>query len=157
MPLKAPPVRKNEKDLHQRQLDVSSSIRTIRLSLNSEGRRAAERDRCGAAIASAQNGDGLEAGAAAYPEYRTPPMVWYVPPLSPISLPPTRVSWAATVALPDVDSLRIPFGAVPGEPVDRWRHLSRRTSVPGKFETDAGDASLQTCGNRRRCKVDTAR
>ncbi|XNM60913.1 hypothetical protein ACLK1T_29660 [Escherichia coli] len=31
-----------------------------------------------------------------HPEYRTLPMVWYVPPLSPIGLQQARVSWVAT-------------------------------------------------------------
>jgi nitrate reductase beta subunit len=31
-----------------------------------------------------------------HPEYRTLPMVWYVPPLSPIRLRPTPAMWAST-------------------------------------------------------------
>src|SRR5690606_11192788 len=44
-----------------------------------------------------------------HPEYRTLPMVWYVPPLSPIQ----NAAQAGTVGMngviPDVDSLRIPL------------------------------------------------
>ena len=43
-----------------------------------------------------------------HPEYRTLPMVWYVPPLSPISSAVEAGSIAAKDGMPDVSSLRIP-------------------------------------------------
>jgi nitrate reductase beta subunit len=43
-----------------------------------------------------------------HPEYRTLPMVWYVPPLSPISAAANAGDIGAFGALPDVRSLRIP-------------------------------------------------
>ncbi|MGH7081591.1 MAG: nitrate reductase subunit beta [Acetobacteraceae bacterium] len=43
-----------------------------------------------------------------HPEYRTLPMVWYVPPLSPIQAHANAGSIAADGELPDVRSLRIP-------------------------------------------------
>lgn len=44
-----------------------------------------------------------------HPEYRTLPMVWYVPPLSPIQNAATNGSVSMDGVLPDVDSLRIPL------------------------------------------------
>src|SRR5690606_3357810 len=43
-----------------------------------------------------------------HPEYRTLPMVWYIPPLSPIQHAAElgKVGWEGLI--PDVDSLRIP-------------------------------------------------
>jgi nitrate reductase beta subunit len=35
-----------------------------------------------------------------HPEYRTLPMVWYVPPLSPITRRPTPATWASTASCP---------------------------------------------------------
>ncbi len=43
-----------------------------------------------------------------HPEYRTLPMVWYVPPLSPIQSAADAGSIGMNGAIPDVDSLRIP-------------------------------------------------
>lgn len=44
-----------------------------------------------------------------HPEYRTMPMVWYVPPLSPIQSAAESGSIGMSGAIPDVDSLRIPI------------------------------------------------
>jgi nitrate reductase beta subunit len=44
-----------------------------------------------------------------HPEYRTLPMVWYVPPLSPISAAASSGQIGANGALPDVRQLRIPL------------------------------------------------
>jgi nitrate reductase beta subunit len=44
-----------------------------------------------------------------HPEYRTLPMVWYVPPLSPIQNAAQAGQVAMAGVLPDVDSLRIPL------------------------------------------------
>jgi nitrate reductase beta subunit len=44
-----------------------------------------------------------------HPEYRTLPMVWYVPPLSPISAAASAGRIATNNGMPDVRSLRIPM------------------------------------------------
>jgi nitrate reductase beta subunit len=44
-----------------------------------------------------------------HPEYRTLPMVWYVPPLSPISAAATAGQISVNDGMPDVRSLRIPL------------------------------------------------
>ena len=44
-----------------------------------------------------------------HPEYRTLPMVWYVPPLSPISAAANSGAIGANGAIPDVSQLRIPL------------------------------------------------
>jgi len=44
-----------------------------------------------------------------HPEYRTLPMVWYVPPLSPITAAANAGAIAARDGMPDVRSLRIPL------------------------------------------------
>src|SRR5512134_3363377 len=44
-----------------------------------------------------------------HPEYRTLPMVWYVPPLSPISAAAEAGKMGSDGAMPDVRSLRIPL------------------------------------------------
>jgi nitrate reductase beta subunit len=45
-----------------------------------------------------------------HPEYRTLPMVWYVPPLSPIQAAANSEMLGMNGAIPDVHSLRIPVG-----------------------------------------------
>jgi len=45
-----------------------------------------------------------------HPEYRTLPMVWYVPPLSPIQHAADAGKIGVNGSLPDVQSLRIPLG-----------------------------------------------
>src|SRR5690606_24131181 len=44
-----------------------------------------------------------------HPEYRTLPMVWYVPPLSPIQSAAEAGKMSAKDGMPDVRSLRIPL------------------------------------------------
>ena len=44
-----------------------------------------------------------------HPEYRTLPMVWYVPPLSPIQAAAEAGKMGMDGAMPDVRSLRIPL------------------------------------------------
>src|SRR5262249_46658607 len=44
-----------------------------------------------------------------HPEYRTLPMVWYVPPLSPIQSAAEAGKMGSNGAMPDVRSLRIPL------------------------------------------------
>ena len=43
-----------------------------------------------------------------HPEYRTLPMVWYVPPLSPIQAAAAKGDLGTIGGMPDVKSLRIP-------------------------------------------------
>jgi nitrate reductase beta subunit len=43
-----------------------------------------------------------------HPEYRTLPMVWYVPPLSPIQAAAAKGDLGTSGSMPDVKSLRIP-------------------------------------------------
>jgi len=44
-----------------------------------------------------------------HPEYRTVPMVWYIPPLSPIQEAADAGAIATLDGIPDIDSLRIPI------------------------------------------------
>ncbi|MFX8485488.1 nitrate reductase subunit beta, partial [Acinetobacter baumannii] len=44
-----------------------------------------------------------------HPEYRTLPMVWYVPPLSPITSAASAGKIGSDGEMPDVKSLRIPM------------------------------------------------
>ena len=44
-----------------------------------------------------------------HPEYRTLPMVWYVPPLSPISAAANSGQMSVNNGMPDIRSLRIPL------------------------------------------------
>lgn len=79
-----------------------------------------------------------------HPEYRTLPMVWYVPPLSPIQ----SVADAGGLPsngniLPAVESAHP--GAIHGESAERRRY---RTGL-ARAETDDGDAPLQALANRR--------
>ena len=86
-----------------------------------------------------------------HPEYRTLPMVWYVPPLSPIQSAADAGQLAHTGVLPDVESLRIPvqylanlLTAGDTEPVLlalkrmlAMRHYKRAETVEGKIDTSA--------------------
>ncbi len=73
-----------------------------------------------------------------HPEYRTLPMVWYVPPLSPIQSAADAGELGSNGILPDVESLRIP--------VQYLANLLTAGDQTGtaRAETYAGDASLQT-------------
>lgn len=87
-----------------------------------------------------------------HPEYRTLPMVWYVPPLSPVqSVADAGLLEADTSVLPDVESLRIPvqylanlLTAGDTAPVLRalkrmiaMRHYKRSQTVDGVTDTRA--------------------
>ena len=86
-----------------------------------------------------------------HPEYRTLPMVWYVPPLSPIQSAADAGAIGQEGVLPDVKSLRIPvqylanlLTAGDTKPVlhalDRMlamRHFKRAETVDGKVDTSA--------------------
>jgi nitrate reductase beta subunit len=56
-----------------------------------------------------------------HPEYRTLPMVWYIPPLSPITAAANAGHLGSNGEIPDVNQLRIPV-QVPGQPADGGRH-----------------------------------
>jgi hypothetical protein len=55
-----------------------------------------------------------------HPEYRTLPMVWYIPPLSPVQSAAAqgKIPTRADGIMPDLDDMRIP-GQVSGEPAHR--------------------------------------
>ena len=86
-----------------------------------------------------------------HPEYRTLPMVWYVPPLSPIQSAADAGELGSNGILPDVDSLRIPvqylanlLTAGDTQPVLlalkrmlAMRHYKRTETVDGKVDTRA--------------------
>lgn len=86
-----------------------------------------------------------------HPEYRTLPMVWYVPPLSPIQSAADAGELAHSGVLPDVESLRIPvqylanlLTAGDTEPVLlalkrmlAMRHYKRAETVDGVVDTSA--------------------
>ena len=61
-----------------------------------------------------------------HPEYRTLPMVWYVPPLSPIQSAAEAGKMGIDGAMPDVRSLRIPL-QLPRQPAHRRRRGAGRT------------------------------
>lgn len=86
-----------------------------------------------------------------HPEYRTLPMVWYVPPLSPIQSAADAGVLPHSGILPDVESLRIPvqylanlLTAGDTEPVTlalrrmlAMRHYKRAGTVEGRIDTSA--------------------
>lgn len=89
-----------------------------------------------------------------HPEYRTLPMVWYIPPLSPVSNS-TEVAHAETDGLPDTASLRIPvrylaqlLTAGKEEPIVRAldRLLAMRRYMRGKDMGDDAARSLPLVG-----------
>ncbi len=84
-----------------------------------------------------------------HPEYRTLPMVWYIPPLSPIQSAVEAGKLKTDGIMPDIDSLRIPvkylanlLTAGKEEPVIRalkrmmaMRHFMRASLIEGKPDT----------------------
>jgi hypothetical protein len=80
-----------------------------------------------------------------HPEYRTLPMVWYVPPLSPITAAANAGQVGTNGEIPDVNQLRIPV-QVPGQPADRRRHRAGGA----RAGAHAGDARLPARQARRR-------
>ena len=86
-----------------------------------------------------------------HPEYRTLPMVWYVPPLSPITAAANAGQMGTNGEIPDVKSLRIPVKYLPnlltaGDslPVERalermlaMRAYQREKHVEGRINTAA--------------------
>lgn len=86
-----------------------------------------------------------------HPEYRTLPMVWYIPPLSPIQNAAETGAIETTGAMPDVRSLRIPvrylanlLTAGDEEPVVRAleRMLAMRAFMRSKFIEGVIDESI---------------
>ena len=82
-----------------------------------------------------------------HPEYRTLPMVWYVPPLSPISAAANAGQVGANGEIPDVNQLRIPV-QVPRQPADRRRHAAGGAGA----RAHAGDARLPARQARRQAR-----
>jgi nitrate reductase beta subunit len=86
-----------------------------------------------------------------HPEYRTLPMVWYVPPLSPIQSAADAGALPHTGVLPDVESLRIPVQYLANlltagdtaplllalKRMLAMRHFKRAESVDGVVDTSA--------------------
>ena len=86
-----------------------------------------------------------------HPEYRTLPMVWYVPPLSPISSAASSGQVGHDGVLPDVRSLRIPLRYLANlltagdeEPVARAleRMLAMRAFMRGRHVEKRDDAAV---------------
>lgn len=101
----------DEKDLYPAQLDVFLNPYDPEVVVAARAAGITE-----AWIEAAQNSPvykmAIEWGVALplHPEYRTLPMVWYVPPLSPIMSYIDEDSFAADSYIPTVDSMRIPMG-----------------------------------------------
>ena len=86
-----------------------------------------------------------------HPEYRTLPMVWYVPPLSPIQSAADAGVLEQNGVLPDIDSLRIPLQylanlltagdtkpvALALKRILAMRHYKRMETVEGKHDISA--------------------
>ena len=102
-----------------------------------------------------------------HPEYRTLPMVWYVPPLSPIQSAADAGELGSNGILPDVESLRIPvqylanlLTAGDTKPVLRaksvcWRCVITNVLKPltVRVDTRALEEVGLTEAGRRRCTV----
>ena len=82
-----------------------------------------------------------------HPEYRTLPMVWYVPPLSPISAAANAGHVGANGEIPDVKPAAHP-GQVPRQPADRRRH----GAGGARARAHARDARLPARQARRRAR-----
>ncbi|HNC18959.1 MAG TPA: nitrate reductase subunit beta, partial [Accumulibacter sp.] len=75
-----------------------------------------------------------------HPEYRTLPMVWYVPPLSPISAAAHAGHLGSNGEIPDVSQLRIPVKYLAnlltaGDPVPVERALERMLAMRSYMRT----------------------
>lgn len=99
----------NDKDLYQAQCDIflDPSDPAVQEAARAEGIPQAWLD---AAQASPVYKMAMEWKVALplHPEYRTLPMVWYIPPLSPIQTAVESGNVAMKGIFPDIDSLRIP-------------------------------------------------
>ncbi len=83
-----------------------------------------------------------------HPEYRTLPMVWYVPPLSPITAAANAGHIGTNGEIPDVQAAAHP-GQVPRQPADRRRH----GAGGARARTHAGDARLPARQARRAARA----
>ncbi|EHJ8272467.1 nitrate reductase subunit alpha [Salmonella enterica subsp. enterica serovar Muenster] len=142
----------NEKDLYQRQLDVfldPSDPAVIEQALK-DGVPQSVIDAAQQSPVYKMAMD-WKLALPLHPEYRTLPMVWYVPPLSPIQSAADAGELGSNGILPDVDSLRIPvqylanlLTAGDTQPVLlalkrmlAMRHYKRAETVDGKVDTRA--------------------
>ncbi len=144
----------NEKDLYQRQLDVfldPNDPKVIEQALKDGVPQGV--------IEAAQQSPvwkmamDWKLALPLHPEYRTLPMVWYVPPLSPIQSAADAGELGSNGILPDVESLRIPvqylanlLTAGDTQPVLlalkrmlAMRHYKRAETVDGVVDTRALD------------------
>ncbi len=142
----------NEKDLYQRQLDVfldPNDPKVIEQALKDGVPQGV--------IEAAQQSPvwkmamDWKLALPLHPEYRTLPMVWYVPPLSPIQSAADAGELGSNGILPDVESLRIPvqylanlLTAGDTQPVLlalkrmlAMRHYKRAETVDGVVDTRA--------------------
>lgn len=156
----------NEKDLYQRQLDVfldPNDPKVIEQALKDGVPQGV--------IEAAQQSPvykmamDWKLALPLHPEYRTLPMVWYVPPLSPIQSAADAGELGSNGILPDVESLRIPvqylanlLTAGDTQPVLlalkrmlAMRHYKRAETVDGVVDTRAleevglSEAQAQKC------------
>lgn len=156
----------NEKDLYQRQLDVfldPNDPKVIEQALKDGVPQGV--------IEAAQQSPvykmamDWKLALPLHPEYRTLPMVWYVPPLSPIQSAADAGELGSNGILPDVESLRIPvqylanlLTAGDTQPVLlalkrmlAMRHYKRAETVDGVIDTRAleevglSEAQAQKC------------
>ena len=142
----------NEKDLYQRQLDVFLDPNDPKVI------EQAIKDGIPLSVIEAAQQSPVykmamewKLALPLHPEYRTLPMVWYVPPLSPIQSAADAGELGSNGILPDVESLRIPvqylanlLTAGDTKPVLRalkrmlaMRHYKRAETVDGKVDTRA--------------------
>ena len=144
----------NEKDLYQRQLDVFLDPNDPKVI------EQAIKDGIPLSVIEAAQQSPVykmamewKLALPLHPEYRTLPMVWYVPPLSPIQSAADAGELGSNGILPDVESLRIPvqylanmLSAGDTGPVLRalkrmmaMRHYMRSQTVEGVTDTRAID------------------
>lgn len=142
----------NEKDLYQSQLDIFLD------PFDPEVIKAAEEQGIPLSVIDAAQRSPVYKMAVdwklalpLHPEYRTLPMVWYVPPLSPIQSAADAGVLPHTGVLPDVESLRIPVQYLAnlltaGDTVPvllalkrmlAMRHYKRAETVEGKTDLTA--------------------
>lgn len=158
----------NEKDLYQRQLDVFLDPNDPKVI------EQAIKDGIPLSVIEAAQQSPVykmamewKLALPLHPEYRTLPMVWYVPPLSPIQSAADAGELGSNGILPDVESLRIPvqylanlLTAGDTKPVLRalkrmlaMRHYKRAETVDGKVDTRALEEVGLTEARHRRCTV----
>jgi nitrate reductase beta subunit len=90
-----------------------------------------------------------------HPEYRTLPMVWYIPPLSPISAAANAGHVGANGEIPDVNQLRIPVKYLAnlltaGDTVPVVRSLERLLAMRGRSNGSTRCRGTSPCGPKRK-------